>query len=222
MIASLAMNNGLGDLGLVLIDPKKRGYSPFASLPHLVRPLAGNLEDAYASLEWLLSAMERRDREGTNVPKLITFVDELADLLMIGGKNVERMLTRIAQRGREAGIHLVACTQKPTASVMGSLLKANFPVRLVGSVASPEDAKVASGIAGTGAELLAGRGDFLLIAQGRTHRLQAAYLPESDISEVFNRVCARRTASSGEALRDSVVRRTLGWTGALSQFRRVK
>jgi S-DNA-T family DNA segregation ATPase FtsK/SpoIIIE len=85
-------------------------------------------------------------------------------------------LTRLTQRGREAGLHLVACTQKPTAAVIGSLVKSNFPVRLVGSVASPEDAKVATGLAGTGAERLLGQGDFLVVAKGQVTRMQAAYL----------------------------------------------
>lgn len=222
MIASLALNNGLGDLGLVLIDPKGRGYAPFSDLPHLVRPIARNVDDAVHALEWLLATMERRDREAIHGPRLVGFVDELADLLMVGGRSVEQVLTRLAQRGREAGVHLVACTQKPTAAVLGSLLKSNFPVRVVGSVASPEDAKVAAGIAGTGAERLSGRGDFLLVAKGQTHRLQAAYLPEAEISEVVDRVRAgsgrRLPATTGR----SVVRRGAGWTGPLASLRRVK
>ncbi len=222
MIASLALNNGLGDLGLVLVDPKGRGYAPLAALPHLVRPIARNIEDAVISLEWLIAAMERRDREGINGPRLVAFVDELADLLMAGGKSLERSLTRVAQRGREAGVHLVACTQKPTAAVLGSLLKSNFPVRLVGSVSSPEDAKVAAGLAGTGAELLTGRGDFILVAKGQVHRLQAAYLPEAEIPEVVDRVRAGRTMHLRGEAGSGVIRRAVGWTGQLASLRRIK
>jgi S-DNA-T family DNA segregation ATPase FtsK/SpoIIIE len=101
-----------------------------------------------------------------------------------GGKELETLLTRLTQRGREAGIHLVACTQKPAASVIGSLVKSNFPVRLVGSVASPEDAKVATGLAATGAERLMGAGDFLVVAKGQTTRMQAAYIDNEEILQV--------------------------------------
>jgi S-DNA-T family DNA segregation ATPase FtsK/SpoIIIE len=101
---------------------------------------------------------------------------------------MEALLTRLTQRGREAGIHLVACTQKPTAAVIGSLVKSNFPVRLVGSVASPEDAKVASGLRNTGAEKLLGRGDFLLVVKGEVMRFQAAYVSGQEIEAVVEKL----------------------------------
>jgi len=101
-------------------------------------------------------------------------VDELADLVQTGGAPVIEMLTRIAQRGREAGFHLIACTQKPSAKVVGSLLKANLPLRLVGRVLSAEDARVATGISGSGAEKLMGSGDFIAVTAGRVIRFQAA------------------------------------------------
>jgi S-DNA-T family DNA segregation ATPase FtsK/SpoIIIE len=183
MIASLAHHNSPADLGLLLIDPKGRGYAPFASLPHLMAPVAQTPEDAIAMLEWLVVEMERRDRERITLPRIVTFIDELADLALVGGQAVTNALTRISQRGREAGLHLVCCTQKPSTSIIGSLVKANFPARLVGSVASAEDAKVAAGIARSGAERLAGRGDFLLVVQGTTHRLQAAFCSEAEISQ---------------------------------------
>ncbi len=183
MIASLAYHNTPADLGLLLIDPKGRGYAPFATLPHLLAPVAQSAEEAIATLEWLVTEMERRDRERISLPRIVTFIDELADLAMVGGATVTTALTRISQRGREAGLHLVCCTQKPSSAIIGSLVKANFPARLVGSVASAEDAKVASGIARSGAERLSGRGDFLLVVQGVTHRLQAAFCTEADIQQ---------------------------------------
>jgi DNA segregation ATPase FtsK/SpoIIIE-like protein len=90
----------------------------------------------------------------------------------------------LSQRGREAGIHLIACTQKPASQVVGSLAKANFPVRLVGHVTSPEDAKVASGYAGTGAEHLRGPGDFIAVSGGQMTRFQAAYVSAQDMVHV--------------------------------------
>ena len=182
MIASLAAHNTPADLGLLLIDPKGRGYAPFAKLPHLLAPIAQDPTEAIEVLEWLVGEMERRDREQITLPRIVTFIDELADLALVGGPSVTAALTRLSQRGREAGIHLVCCTQKPSSSIIGSLVKANFPARLVGSVASAEDAKVATGIPKSGAERLAGRGDFLLVVQGITHRLQAAYCSEGDIA----------------------------------------
>jgi S-DNA-T family DNA segregation ATPase FtsK/SpoIIIE len=89
----------------------------------------------------------------------------------------------------------VGCTQKPTAAVIGSLVKSNFPVRLVGSVTSPEDAKVAAGIAGTGAEKLLGRGDFLIVVKGQVLRVQAAYVSVGEIQEMVRRLREGRRRS---------------------------
>lgn len=184
MIASLALHNSQRALQLVLIDPKSRGFASFERLPHLLGPIVTTADEAPPVLERLVDEMERRDKEARSEPRLVVVIDELADLLVSGGKELETLLTRLTQRGREAGIHLVACTQKPAASVIGSLVKSNFPVRLVGSVASPEDAKVATGLAATGAERLMGAGDFLVVAKGQTTRMQAAYIDNEEIRQV--------------------------------------
>jgi S-DNA-T family DNA segregation ATPase FtsK/SpoIIIE len=184
MIASLALFNRQSDLQMVLIDPKLQGFAPFNGLAHLLCPVVRRVEEALAVLLRLTAEMERRDAQGCDRPRVIVFVDELADLVGMGGRPVEDALTRLTQRGRSAGIHVVACTQKPTAAVIGSLVKSNFPVRVVGSVTSPEDAKVSTGIAGTGAERLLGRGDFLLVAKGQVVRLQGAYIPKDEIAQL--------------------------------------
>ena len=188
MITSLALYNRLGQVQLVLIDPKGRGFTSFENLPHLLCPVIADVTQATLTLTSLVREMERRDREKLCEPRIVIFIDELADLMMAAGKTAGNALTRLAQRGREAGIHLVGCTQKPTAAVLGSLVKSNFPARLVGSVSSPEDAKVASGLAGTGAERLLGRGDFLIVVKGRTIRLQAAYISPPEIAQVLDRL----------------------------------
>jgi S-DNA-T family DNA segregation ATPase FtsK/SpoIIIE len=128
-------------------------------------------------------------------PRVVVVIDELADLLMTGtgrernvGAEIQHSLTRLAQRGREAGIHLVACTQKPVSRVVGSLAKANFPVRLVGRVTSAEEAKVATGYPGTGAERLRGPGDFISVAGGQITRFQAAYISNSELIELVRRM----------------------------------
>jgi S-DNA-T family DNA segregation ATPase FtsK/SpoIIIE len=117
----------------------------------------------------------------------------------MGGKAVAEAVLRLTQRGREAGIHVVAATQRPAAAMVGGMVKANFPVRLVGSVVSAEDAKVAAGLPGTGAERLLGRGDFLLVAKGQVIRFQAAYAGIPELGALVGRVRAggRRRRSWG-------------------------
>jgi S-DNA-T family DNA segregation ATPase FtsK/SpoIIIE len=193
MIASLALFNRQSELQMVLIDPKLQGFAPFNGLAHLLCPVVRRVEDALVVLQRLTAEMERRDAEGCDRPRVVVFVDELADLVSMGGKQVEDALTRLAQRGRSAGIHLVACTQKPTAAVIGSLVKSNFPVRAVGSVTCPEDAKVATGIAGTGAERLLGRGDFLLVAKGQIMRFQGARVQRNDVERLVDGSLKRET-----------------------------
>jgi len=216
MITSLAIHDHLGKVQLILIDPKRRGYAPFAQLPHLLLPVIHDEDEALGALAWLVEEMERRDRQGANAPRLIVFIDELADLMLASqadpstssGHRLEHVLTRLTQRGREAGIHIVACTQKPTAAVIGSLIKSNFPVRIVGSVPDASDAAVATGISGTGAERLLGRGDFLVVAKGQVTRMQAAYISETEIAEVITQLQARgwHTAEQGRpSLKDMII-----------------
>jgi S-DNA-T family DNA segregation ATPase FtsK/SpoIIIE len=186
LIASLALLNNQRSLQLVLIDPKGRGFLPFDGLPHLLVPVVTRVDEAVPLLHRLVEEMERRDAEGRCEPRLVVVLDELADLMQVGGREMGAVLTRLTQRGREAGLHLVACTQKPAAAVIGGLVKSNFPVRLVGSVASPEDAKVATGLAGTGAERLLGQGDFLVVAKGQVTRMQSAYLELEELRQVVD------------------------------------
>lgn len=185
IVASLALHNRQRDVQFVLVDPKGRGFVPFEGLPHLLVPVVSRAEAAADVLARLVEEMERRDHEGRSEPRLVLALDELADLVQTTGARFERQLLRLMQRGREAGIHVVACTQKPAAAVIGGLVKSNFPVRLVGAVASPEDAKVASGLAATGAERLLGQGDFLVVAKGRVMRMQAAYISTSEIQRLM-------------------------------------
>jgi S-DNA-T family DNA segregation ATPase FtsK/SpoIIIE len=208
MILSLALTNPAlpapspprqggrsGSLALVLIDPKGHAFSPFQGLPHLARPIIGDVEQATEALHSLVRLMERRvplhgpeDEKGDphrqGQPHVVVVIDELADLLMVGGKPVQWALTRLTQRGREIGIHVIAATQKPTAAVLGPLVKANFPVRLVGRVTSITDARTATGWSGTGAERLMGRGDFLAVAEGQVTRFQTAHVSLAEIREV--------------------------------------
>jgi S-DNA-T family DNA segregation ATPase FtsK/SpoIIIE len=188
MVASLAAGNRQAAVQFALIDPKGRGLAPLAGLPHLLAPPVSGDEAAVCLLRRLVEEMTRRDTEGVSTPRIVIVVDELTDLLMTGGKEVEALLTRIAQRGREAGLHLIAGAQKPAASALGGMLKANFPARLVGRVTSAEDARVASGLAGSGAEKLQGRGDFIVVAAGQITRFQAAFMPAADWAELHRSI----------------------------------
>lgn len=180
ILASLALNNDAQVLRLVLIDPKGRGFAPLSRLPHVEGGLIADTAAAAQQLRLLVREMERRDSEHISTPLIVVAIDELADLLQTGGKPVEAAITRLAQRGREAGVHLLTCTQKPTASIIGGAMKANFPVRLVGAVASRDEARHATGIADSGAEKLAGRGDFLLVTKGEALRFQAAWISDEE------------------------------------------
>jgi S-DNA-T family DNA segregation ATPase FtsK/SpoIIIE len=192
---SLAVHNRLGAVQMIFIDPKGNGFEPFvnlrgegAVLPHLLRPPVREVHQAIFLLGEMVEEMVRRDREGVSEPRVVIFIDELADLMEQGGKAMDRLMTRLTQRGRSAGLHVVACTQKPLVASIGSLTRSNFPVRLVGSVASADDAKIAAGLGGTGAEKLLGRGDFLLVAKGHVTRFQAAYVSEAEIREIVSRM----------------------------------
>jgi DNA segregation ATPase FtsK/SpoIIIE, S-DNA-T family len=197
LILSLALTNRQSKLQIALIDPKRRGFAPLAGLPHVINDVASSREAIGALLFKLTSEMERRDHDGISSPHIVIVVDELLDVLAMEGlagggrgtgKDIEAALTRIAQRGREAGLHLVAGAQKPSAAVIGPMLKANFPTRLVGRVGSSEDARVATGLSGSGAEKLLGRGDFLAVAAGQTVRFQAAWTSAQDWNLIISRI----------------------------------
>jgi S-DNA-T family DNA segregation ATPase FtsK/SpoIIIE len=203
IIASLALSHRRSQLGFVLIDPKRRAFGPLAGLPHLLRPVLSEPQAACQTLQALVELMLARDRAGrvpaaagrAGEPRVVVVIDELADLLMMTGQETQQALTRLAQRGREAGIHLVVGTQKPASAVVGGLARANFPVRLVGRVTSPEEAKVATGYAGTGAERLRGPGDFIAVTGGQVTRFQAAYIPARELVQVVSQML--RTEQDG-------------------------
>jgi S-DNA-T family DNA segregation ATPase FtsK/SpoIIIE len=237
MILSLAMANPApspfqegevagGGLRLVLVDPKGYAFGVFQGLPHLARDVIRETDEAVETFQSLVHLMERQgDQAGTArgngngsvlsgqpraIPvRVVVVIDELADLLMLGGKEIQWALTRLTQRGREAGIHIIAATQKPSAEVLGPLIKANFPVRLVGRVTCASDARTAAGWSGTGAERLMGRGDFLAVAEGRVLRFHAAHVSPEEIREVVAYVAQNETVSPPIEL---------SWTRALARL----
>ncbi len=220
MALSLAMHNRLGEVQMVFIDPKGNGFDPFVSLeksggglPHLLRPAVQDVHQAIFLLGEMVEEMVRRDRENISEPRVVIFIDEVADLMEQGGKAMDRLMTRLTQRGRSAGLHIIACTQKPLVASIGSLTRSNFPVRLVGSVASADDAKIAAGLPGTGAEKLLGRGDFLLVAKGHVTRFQAAYVNEREIRQIVSRMNAGGRQSRRWLTEESPVQLATGTDG---------
>ncbi len=206
ILASLAHFQKAREIQMLLVDPKGNAFRAFEGLPHLLCPIIKTVHDSITWLRWLEAEMERRQSEDITRPRIVLVLDELADLLMQGGPEVQVHLTRLAQRGRSAGISILACTQKPTSGAIGTLVKANFPVRLVGKVTSAEEARVASGLAGTGAEKLAGRGDFILVAGGERVRFQAAYLAPEEYASFHEAIRSKAPAPRNGASRSRMPR----------------
>ena len=176
LVASLLMTRPPDELRMIMVDPKRVELTPFNGIPHLVMPVIVEPDDVQPALRGLITEMTRRYKlmEETGVrniagynskssepmPFLFLIVDELADLMMTGGLEVEQQLVRLAQLGRAAGIHMVLATQRPSVKVVTGLLKANVPARVAFAVASQVDSRVI--LDGAGAEALMGKGDLLL------------------------------------------------------------
>ena len=202
MAASLIRTHSPDVIRLLCIDPKGRTFSPLSNTPHMARNPIANIDEALEAIHSLCRTVELRDQrseypgEHRGTPWIIVFIDELADLIMQGGKTTIEMLTRLAQRGREAGIHLVAATQHPSSAILSGMIRANFPLRLVGKVTSAQDARIASGRAGTNAHCLGGRGDFVAISGGdEPLRFQVPNITREDLHRTVRQAEQTRFAA---------------------------
>jgi S-DNA-T family DNA segregation ATPase FtsK/SpoIIIE len=202
MATSLIQTHSPAVIRLLCIDPKGRTFAPLSNTPHMARNPIASAAEAQEAIQSLCRTMELRDQrretpsERPGTPWIIVFIDELADLIMQGGKPTVDMLTRLAQRGREAGIHLVAATQHPSSTILSSLMRANFPLRLVGKVTSAQDARVASGRAGTNAHCLGGRGDFIAVSGGdEPLRFQVPNITREDLHNTVKLAERQRIAA---------------------------
>ncbi|MBP8125657.1 MAG: DNA translocase FtsK [Caldilineaceae bacterium] len=195
MVLSLAALHSPQRLALVILDPKGVDLVTLAGLPHLATPIITDPVEAVGVLAQVVAELERRKQLGVPISgddlRVVVVIDELAELADVAGKQVEAHIKRILQVGRGLGVHVIGATQKPLASEIGSVVKANFPVRLVGKVASGDDARVAAGISGTGAERLPGQGAFLLLQGGLIHRIQAYFLEPNEIPHRVQRIAQR-------------------------------
>ncbi len=214
MIMSILYKSTPEEVRLVLVDPKRLELGNYEGVPHLYTPIITEPKLAANALRNAVREMERRlkllaskgvrnidsynrlfddtpslfSEQATSdegpIPKIVIIIDELADLMMLDGHNVEESITRLAQMARAVGIHLVLATQRPSVDVITGLIKANFPARVSFRVATKVDSRTI--LDANGAESLLGRGDMLYLPAGsaRVHRLHAPYVTEKEIAAV--------------------------------------
>jgi S-DNA-T family DNA segregation ATPase FtsK/SpoIIIE len=204
LICCLLLHNTPDDLRLIMVDPKRVELTNYNGIPHLLAPVVVETERVVGVLQWVLREMDMRyhklaqagtrniseyntrvesqlDVKEKKLPKLVVFIDELADLMMLAPEETQSAITRLAQLSRATGIHLVLATQRPSVEVVTGIIKANFPARIAFAVASNTDSRVI--LDQPGAERLLGRGDMLFQAPDAPApiRLQGTFVSDSEI-----------------------------------------
>ncbi|MFP5342424.1 MAG: DNA translocase FtsK, partial [Candidatus Limnocylindria bacterium] len=205
LITSLLCEATPDDVRMILMDLKRVELAAYNGLPHLLVPVVTEPERAKAALKWAVNEMEARYRrlagatarnirafnesrvdEADRMPYIVIVIDELADLMMREGKNVEDPIVRLAQKARATGIHMVLATQRPSVNVVTGLIKANFPSRIAFAMASQIDSRTI--LDAPGAEDLIGRGDMLYQPSDlpRPMRLQGVFVSDPEIARVVS------------------------------------
>jgi S-DNA-T family DNA segregation ATPase FtsK/SpoIIIE len=214
MILSLLCKNSPDNLKLIMIDPKMLEFSMYNDIPHLLTPVITKPKEAINALANMVGEMERRytlmsqtrtkNIEGYNekaqvegfdtLPYIVIIIDELADLMMTSGKEVEISVARLAQMARASGIHLIVATQRPSVDVVTGLIKANLPSRISYRVGQKVDSKII--LDSMGAESLLGRGDMLFTPPGATGlvRIHAPWSSEKEIDQLVEFLKSQREA----------------------------
>jgi len=192
---SMAQNASPEVLKMAVIDIGDKGLGVLDGLSHLWRPIAIEPNAACASLACIAQELQARRAQERASDCIVVLVDELVDLLRFGGNDAIRCLEHIVTQGLKHGIHLVAATQKPMSSAVGSIAKANFPTRVLFRVMSRDDALVAAGCSGTDAHKLLGLGDGLLITCGKITRFQAPLV--SDPKASVAAICKKYPTNGG-------------------------
>ncbi len=204
-LVSLLWNNSPEDLRMILIDPKRVELEPYNNLPHLLTPVITEPEKSVSALAWAVAEMNRRYKDfaakrcrniaeyneknpDSKEPYVVIVIDELADLMMVAGKDVEAAICRIAQMARAVGMHLIVATQRPSVDVVTGLIKANLPARIAFRVSSGVDSRVI--IDGVGAEDLLGFGDMLYLDgnSGDLSRIQGLYVANEEVERITNHI----------------------------------
>ena len=203
LLASLLYKFSPNQLKLILIDPKMLELSVYNDIAHLLTPVVTEPKKAIIALKWVCKEMERRyslmNEEGTRnlegynqkaseaLPFIIVFIDEMADLMMTAGKEVEHYVQRLAQMARACGIHLVMATQRPSVDIITGSIKANFPSRVSFQVASKYDSRTVLGE--IGAEQLLGNGDMLMTKNGSNLiRYQSAFISDNEVNKLIGEI----------------------------------
>ncbi len=200
LIMSLLFQNTPEELRLILVDPKRVELTCYNEIPHLLTPVITDVKKTINSLKWAEGEMERRftvlsgalkrDIASYNasrqekMPYIIIIIDELADVMMTAGQEVETLIIRLAQKARAVGIHLILATQRPSTDVITGLIKANITARIAFAVASQIDSRTILDTGG--AERLVGRGDMLFLSAelSKPVRIQGAYVSDGEIDRV--------------------------------------
>ena len=204
IISSFLLKNSPASLRLVLIDPKRVELARYNGIPHLLTPVITDNKKVLPVLRWIINEMNRRydllsnyqarDIEGYNIktlskkeealPYIVIIIDELADLMIYYGRDLETFIIRIAQMARATGIHLIVSTQRPSVEVITGLIKANITARIAFQVASQVDSRTILDIAG--ADKLLGHGDMLYLSpeSSKPRRIQGAYITENEIDRL--------------------------------------
>jgi len=214
MLVSLMYKAKPEELKLLLIDPKMVELAPYNFIPHLASPVITDVKAATAALKWAVEEMERRyellahagvrditkynqaaldsGNYSQKLPYIVIIIDELADLMMMAPADVEEAISRIAQKARACGIHLLIATQRPSVDVITGLIKANVPTRIAFSVSSQIDSRTVIDM--SGAEKLLGKGDMLILENGTSKpaRLQGTFVSDEEIDEVVQHVRRER------------------------------
>ena len=202
IVASLLFTKPPDQLRVLMVDPKRVELTPFNGIPHLIAPVIVDVDKVNPALRAMMREMflryklmediGTRNIAGYNakskekMPYLVLIVDELADLMMVGGFEIEQNLVRLAQLGRATGIHLVLATQRPSVNVVTGLLKANIPARVAFAVASQVDSRVI--LDTVGAEKLLGRGDMLLLNNDspKSRRVQGTLVYDEEVDRLVD------------------------------------
>jgi S-DNA-T family DNA segregation ATPase FtsK/SpoIIIE len=212
MILSLLYKNSPDQLRLLMIDPKMLEFSTYNDIPHLLTPVITKPKQAIAALSNMVAEMERRyelmaetrtknienynekikNTDAEYLPYIVVIIDELADLMMTSGKDVEVSIARLAQKSRACGIHLIVATQRPSVDVVTGLIKANLPSRISYRVGQKIDSKII--LDQMGAESLLGRGDMLFTPPGSPAlvRLHAPWATEEEIENIVEFIKSQR------------------------------
>ena len=203
LLASILYKFSPEELRLILIDPKMLELSVYNDIAHLLTPVVTEPKKAIIALKWVCKEMERRysmmneentrSLEGYNqksqekLPYIVVFIDEMADLMMTAGKEVEHYVQRLAQMARACGIHLVMATQRPSVDIITGSIKANFPSRISFQVASKYDSRTVLGE--IGAEQLLGNGDMLMSKNGgNIIRYQSAFISDNEVNKLIQEI----------------------------------